>query len=224
MSQEKVLLRAVPDYDPSRIEQIIREGLTELGLSGAHRSRITIKPNVVMAHHRTAPSAYTRPEFLDGLIRALRDGRNPGPEIAVAEKTGTGIPTSRMFRRAGYYALKKRHPIRLRPIEEARKKTVPLQKGKIHRRITTSRDIVDSDFLISAPKLKSNSLSHGLTAAVKLNVGILCDRERMWNHNCHLDEKIVDLLEVGCLRWINMSRRCRNSFLIRHKLILLAGR
>jgi hypothetical protein len=36
-----------------------------------------------------------------------------------------------------------------------------------------------------------------MTAAIKLNVGILCDRERMWNHNCHLDEKIVDLLEVG---------------------------
>jgi hypothetical protein len=36
-----------------------------------------------------------------------------------------------------------------------------------------------------------------LTAALKLNIGILCDRERMWNHNWNLDDKIVDLLEVG---------------------------
>jgi hypothetical protein len=102
-----------------------------------------------------------------------------------------------MLRRAGYYGLKKRHRIKLQTIEESRKKTIRLQKGKIHTHITTDRKIVDNDFLIYTPKLKTNSLTHGLTAAIKLNVGILCDRERMWNHNHHLDEKIVDLLEAG---------------------------
>ena len=197
MGREKVLLRAVPDYNPTRIKQIIQEGLEEFGLSGAHHSDITIKPNVVMAHHRIAPSAFTRSEFLDGLIQALHDGRDPSPKITITEKCGAGIPTSRMFRRAGYFSLKKKHHIKLLPIEESKKKKIHLQKGKIHNRITTSRKIADNDFLIYTPKLKSNSLTHGLTAAIKLNVGILCDRERMWNHNCHLDEKIVDLLEVG---------------------------
>ena len=197
MGREKVLLRSVPDYNPSRIRQVIQEGLAEFGLSGAHHSDIAIKPNVVMAHHRIAPSAFTRSEFLDGLIQALHDGRDPAPKITITEKCGAGIPTSRMFRRAGYFSLKKRHNIKLRPIEEAKKKKIPLQKGQIHSHITTSREIVDNDFLVYTPKLKSNSLTHGLTAAIKLNVGILCDGERMWNHNCHLDEKIVDLLEVG---------------------------
>jgi uncharacterized protein (DUF362 family) len=197
MGREKVYLRTVPDYDPSRIKQVIQDGLAAFGLSGANHSEITIKPNVVMAHHRITPSAYTRSEFLDGLIQALQEGRNHAPQITVAEKCGAGIPTSRMFRRAGYYSLKKRLPVKLRPIEEAKKKKIHLRNGKIHGHITTSRDIVENDFLIYAPKLKSNSLTHGLTASVKLNVGILCDRERMWNHNCHLDEKIVDLLEVG---------------------------
>ncbi|UCE42553.1 MAG: DUF362 domain-containing protein [Candidatus Aminicenantes bacterium] len=197
MGREKVYIRAVPDYDPSRIKQVIQDGLAEFGLSGAHPSDITIKPNVVMAHNKIAPSAFTRSEFMGGLIQALQDGRNPAPKITVTEKCGAGIPTSRMFRRAGYFSLKKRHKIKLQTIEESRKKTVSLKKGEIHNRITTDRKIVDNDFLIYTPKLKSNSLTHGLTAAIKLNVGILCDRERMWNHNCHLDEKIVDLLEVG---------------------------
>ncbi len=197
MGREKVYLRAVPDYNPSRIKQVIQEGLAEFGLTGSHHSDITIKPNVVMAHHRIAPSAYTRSEFLDGLIQALHEGRNPAPKITIAEKCGAGIPTTRMFRRAGYFSLKKRHNIKLRPIEEAKKKKIPLQKGQIHSHITTSREIADNDFLVYTPKLKSNSLTHGLTAAIKLNVGILCDKERMWNHNSHLDEKIVDLLEVG---------------------------
>jgi uncharacterized protein (DUF362 family) len=197
MDIEKVYLRSVPDYNPSHIKDIVQEGLGEFGLTQQQYSDITIKPNVVMAHHRMTPSAFTRSEFLDGLIQALNDGRNSAPKVTIAEKCGAGIPTSRMFRRAGYFSLRKKHNVKLRPIEEAKKKKIPLQKGKIHQHITTSRDIVESDLLVYAPKLKSNALTHGLTAAIKLNVGILCDKERMWNHNCHLDEKIVDLLEVG---------------------------
>lgn len=193
--KEKVIIRRAPNYHPEEIEQIIREGLSQFELNP--QGHITVKPNVVFAHPKVAPSAFTRPEFLDGLLSALEDGKKDESKIVIAEKCGTGIPTSRMFRRAGYYKLKKKHKIKLLPIEEARKKTIPLQKGKIHKDITTAKEIVDNDFLLYAPKLKSNVLSQGMTGAVKLNIGLLLDRERIWNHNFNLYEKIVDLLEVG---------------------------
>lgn len=196
-NREKVILRKIPDYDPSKIERIIGEGLNELGLTQKAQGRITIKPNVVMAHHSVAPSAFTRPEFLEGMVNALKKGKKEPSKIVIAEKCGTGVPTSRMFRRAGYKNLKKIHNVKLLPIEEARKKECLLHKGKIHKKISTAREIVDNDFLIYAPKLKSNVLSQGLTASIKLNVGLLLDRERMWNHNFRLPDKIVDLLEVG---------------------------
>ena len=196
MSKPRVILRRAPAYDPEAIEKIVREGLDELGLAGRVKGRVTIKPNVVMAHAKVAPSAYTRPEFLEGLVRALKSQPEVGP-ITVAEKCGAAIPTSRMFRRAGYYKLKKKLGFRLVPIEEGKRTTVALQKGVIHKKIKTGRDIVENDFLVYAPKLKSNVLAQGLTASIKLNIGILCDRERMWNHNFNLGDKIVDLLEVG---------------------------
>jgi uncharacterized protein (DUF362 family) len=195
--KERVLLRRAEAYDPAAIASIIEDGLAEFGLTGKVQGKVTIKPNVVMAHHKVAPSAYTRPEFLSGLLTALEEYAQPETSITVAEKCGAAIPTSRMFRRAGYYNLKKKHKFKLQPIEEARKKTVRLSKGKIHEQIRTAREIVERNFLVYAPKLKTNSLAHGITAAVKLNIGILCDGERMWNHNYNLDEKIVDLLEVG---------------------------
>jgi uncharacterized protein (DUF362 family) len=196
-AKEKVILRRAAQYDPTDIAKIIREGLEEFGVAGKIQGRITVKPNVVMAHHKVTPSAYTRSEFVDGLFSALEGVAQKDSTITVAEKCGAAIPTSRMFRRAGYYKLKKKHKIKLLPIEESRKKTVHLNKGKIHEKIRTAKAIADRNFLIYAPKLKTNSLSHGLTAAIKLNIGILCDGERMWNHNYNLDEKIVDLLEVG---------------------------
>jgi len=193
----KVILRRAETYDSELIATIILQGIKELGLASRIKGRVTIKPNVVMAHPRVTPAAYTRPEFLAGLLSALKRLSADKLEIAVAEKCGAGLPTSRMFRRAGYYRLKKEYQFRLVPIEEAAKRRVQLQKGVVHRQIRTAREIVERDFLIYAPKLKTNSLSHGLTAALKLNIGLLCDRERMWNHNYNLDEKIVDLLEVG---------------------------
>ncbi len=195
--KEKVIIRRSPDYNPEIIKKIVQEGLSEFGLSSKAKGKITIKPNVVMAHHKIAPSAFTRPEFIDGLLGALTDGKKDNPKIVLAEKTGAGIPTTRMFRRAGYYDLKKKYKIKLLPIEESRKKTVRLQRGEVHQEVTTAREIVDNDFLIYAPKLKSNVLCQGLTAAIKLNMGLLLDKKRLWNHNLNLDKKIVDLLEVG---------------------------
>ncbi len=197
MGKEKVILRRVAAYDPEVIRRVVAEGIDELGIGGRIGGRITVKPNVVMSHPKMTPSAFTRPEFLDGLLSAIEERAPDAPPIAVAEKCGAAIPTSRMFRRAGYYRLAKKHRIRLRPIEESRKRRVPLAKGKIHSSIRTSVEIADRDFLVYAPKLKTNVLVQGMTAAIKLNVGILCDRERMWNHHYNLDEKIVDLLEVG---------------------------
>lgn len=194
---EKVLLRRISEYNPEIIQKIITEGIEELGIEKAARENVTIKPNVVLAHNKLAPSAFTRPEFLDGLIRSLRTLQDPNLKITITEKSGTGMPTSRMFRRAGYRRLKKQHKIKLLPIEEDKKIRITLSKGTVHKAITTGISIADNDFLVYAPKLKSNVLSHGLTAALKLNIGILMDRERMENHNYKLDQKIVDLLEVG---------------------------
>ena len=197
-TQEKVILRNVSTYNPETIKKIIQEGLRDFGLDSRIKGNITIKPNVVMAHSKIAPSAFTRAEFLDGLISALKAEKKGDLRITMAEKTGAGLPTSRMFKHAGYPRLKKKHKIKLLPIEEAKKRTVYLHKGEVHTKVTTAREIVENDFLVYAPKLKSNVLSHGFSGALKLNMGLLLDRERLWNHNYELDNKIVDLLEVGC--------------------------
>jgi len=197
MAKPRVLLCRCPEYDPDKISKIIARGIEEFGLGPRLKGRITLKPNVVFAHHKLAPSAYTRPEFLDGLLTAVKDRAAGETNVSVVEKTGAAIPTHRMFRRAGYRQLKKKHGFRLVAIEEAKRVRVPLAKGTLHKEITTAREIVERDFLIYTPKLKSNVLVFGPTSALKLNIGLLCDRERMWNHNHRLDEKVVDLLEVG---------------------------
>src|ERR1043165_3595865 len=69
-AEPKVILRSCRDYDPERIRSIIREGSEELGLRPFGRT--LVKPNLVAAGP-LFPYAYTRPEFGEGVLQALRD-------------------------------------------------------------------------------------------------------------------------------------------------------
>jgi hypothetical protein len=65
-----------------------------------------------------------------------------------------------------------------------------------HRSMLLAQSLHDADFLLWMPKLKYH-ICCTVTCAIKLNIGILTHRERMLYHDDRLDEKIVDLLEVG---------------------------
>src|SRR5687768_17918536 len=66
----KVIIRHCDAYDPERIRAIVREGLEELDLRP--RGRTLVKPNIVCAGEHFE-HAHTRPEFVEGVLLALRD-------------------------------------------------------------------------------------------------------------------------------------------------------
>ncbi len=88
--KEAVILRRIPNYDPDKIEGIITEGLEELNLTPKIQGQITIKPTVVMAHHKIAPVTYTRAEFIDGVLGAVTNSNRNSKQITIAEKCGAG--------------------------------------------------------------------------------------------------------------------------------------
>lgn len=81
-------------------------------------------------------------------------------------------------------------------MEESKQSILVLPHGKIHKHITVARSMADNNFLIFAPKLKTNVLAQGYTGALKLNIGSIDSRERLLAHDYRLPQKIVDLLEV----------------------------
>jgi len=207
MGEIRVFLGRCDAYEPDMILPILRRGLEAIGWDRPFTGRITVKPNGVMAHHVHARSCYTRPEFLRAVARLLRSAYpsegagSPGPgpqrpDVRLVEKCGVGQSTARVMLRAGWTVLRG-EGMRLVAAEEAPKVKVRLTTGVVHQEVTVARDMVDRDLLVFTPKLKSNVLSHGMTAALKLNVGTLDDRERMYRHHYDLDDKIVDMLEIA---------------------------
>jgi uncharacterized protein (DUF362 family) len=185
------------EYDPLRIAEIIRLALDAIPLRKFPSGNVVIKPNLVMAHPKVATETYTRKEVIDAIIRVVRErGRNVR-KIDIVEKSGLGVTTASMFRWAGYRELAREHSVRLRAMEEGKRSVVVLEKGKLHRHISVAREMAERDFLIFAPKLKTNVLSHAYTGALKLNIGTIDGKERLFHHNRDLHVKIVDLLEAA---------------------------
>jgi uncharacterized protein (DUF362 family) len=190
----KVIIRRCEVYDADRIAGIVKEGMEELGIRP--EGRILLKPNVVMAHPEIFPYAFTRKEFLDGVIAATKSRAHHVKEIAVGERSGITIPTRFNFKNAGYPEIIRKHKIKAYYFDESKQVPHPLtHQGRLRDLIFVPKPIADCDFLINLPKFKAHPWTR-LTLSLKNFIGLQDDRHRLVDHNSFLEEKIADLQEV----------------------------
>jgi uncharacterized protein (DUF362 family) len=190
-ARPRVILRHCDEYDPGRIRQIVREGMEELGLVPSGRT--LVKPNVV-ASGPQFPHAYTRPEFVEGVLMALRDrGGDRMTELAVGERCGITLPTRAAFGQADYYPMFKRAGVKHYHFEEEPQVEIPLSHpNRLRDYLFTPEPVAKADFFVNCPKFKSHPWTT-VTFSIKNYIGIQDDRHRLIDHDHRLDEKIRDL-------------------------------
>ena len=94
--------------------------------------RTLVKPNLVMPHARFFSGCYTRPEFMDGLLDALKARGNGITNLAVGERAGITIPSRYAFAEAGYLRVLRKHQVQAEYFDE--KPSVPFSlKGGSQR-------------------------------------------------------------------------------------------
>lgn len=186
-----VILRHCETYDPERIRAIVREGIEAMGLKPS--GRVLVKPNLVIAHKDLFPHAFTRPEFADGVLGALRDRDGGMSELAVGERCGITVPTRMVFRESGYYDVVKKHGAKLYAFDEVPQMEVRLShEGRLRDYLFSPEPVVKADFLVNCPKFKAHPWTT-VTFSLKNYIGIQDDRHRLIDHDHRLDEKIADL-------------------------------
>jgi len=192
--KHKVLIMRCETYDADKIHGIIKEGMEEMGVRPT--GRILLKPNVVIAHPEVFPHAFTRKEFLDGVISATKAKAEKAREIAVGERSGITMPTRWTFKNAGYPEVFKKHSIKVHYFDEVTQVPVELKGEETLRdTIFIPKPVVKADFLINLPKFKAHPWCR-LTLSLKNFIGIQDDRHRLVDHNLFLEQKIADLQEV----------------------------
>jgi uncharacterized protein (DUF362 family) len=191
-SAPHVILRHCDSYDAERIRAIVREGLQELGLSP--HGRTLVKPNLVAAGDQF-PHAFTRPEFGEGVLRALQDvGGANMTELAAGERCGITIPTRLSFSQSGWDAMLgrvkgvKRYLFEEEPQVEIRY----THEERLRDYVFTPEPVAKADFFVNCPKFKAHPWTT-VTFSMKNYIGIQDDRHRLIDHDHRLNEKIADL-------------------------------
>lgn len=192
-----VYLGACSDYNAENVASIIEKALGLISLSKPITGKIVIKPNLVLVHPKVATENYTRKEVIEGVLQVIQKRGKGIEKIDIVEKSGLGVTTSAAFRNAGYRELTRKYPVKLRAMEERRRTTVVLEKGRVHSHLSIAKEMAERDFLVFVPKFKTNVLTHAYTGALKLNIGTIDSSERLLHHNHRLDAKIVDILEAA---------------------------
>ncbi len=188
----RVIIRHCEQYDPEAIRAIVRAGLDELGLKP--HGRTLVKPNLVTAGP-LFPHAHTRPEFAEGVLRALQEaGGDAISELAVGERCGITIPTRHAFTNSGFDAMIKRvKGVKKYYFEE--EKQVEIQyshPGRLRDYVFTPEPVARADFFVNMPKFKAHPWTT-VTFGCKNYIGIQDDRHRLIDHDHRLNEKIADL-------------------------------
>jgi uncharacterized protein (DUF362 family) len=191
-AEPKVIIRSCPTYDTEAIRKIVREGIAELGLTPAGRT--LVKPNLVAAGE-LFPHAYTRPEFGEGVLRALQDtGSATITELAVGERCGITVPTRYAYRDSGWDAMLKKVPgVKRYCFEEVEQVEIPLaHPQRLRDYLFTPEPVARADFFVNCPKFKAHPWTT-VTFSLKAYIGIQDDRHRLIDHDHKLNEKIADL-------------------------------
>lgn len=190
----KVILRSCREYDPEKIRRIIREGLEELGLQP--HGRTLVKPNLVAAGP-LFPYAFTRPEFGEGVLQALRDvGGSQIKELAAGERCGITVPSRVAFRESGWDAMLSRQGIKKYHFEEEQQVEIPLtHPNRLRDYLFTPEPVARADFFVNCPKFKAHPWTT-VTFSMKNYIGIQDDRHRLIDHDHKLNEKIADLQHI----------------------------
>ncbi len=204
----RVLIKFCDDYNIEKIEGIIQDGMKEFGYKPS--GKIFVKPNVVYATKKGkyGSTAYTDPSLVKASLSVLSKSKNVS-RIDMGEKTAIGYPTRLTYKYSGYYKITSevnrlsKIPVKAFCIDEEKRKSAFIG-GKVHDNLRIARKMADADSYVYLPKLKCHCVS-SMTGSVKLNIGIISDDERAIRHDFMLNDKIVDLIEVGYPDFIIMD-------------------
>jgi uncharacterized protein (DUF362 family) len=191
-TEPRVIIRDCRSYDVERIRRIVREGMEELGVRPFGRT--LVKPNLVAAGEMF-PHAHTRPEFGEGVLRALQDlGDAQVTELAIGERCGITIPTRLAFRESGFDAMMARVPgVKRYCFEEVAQVEIPLSHPqRLRDYVFTPEPVARADFFVNMPKFKAHPWTT-VTFSMKNYIGIQDDRHRLIDHDHRLNEKVADL-------------------------------
>ncbi|MCK4860088.1 MAG: DUF362 domain-containing protein [Candidatus Omnitrophica bacterium] len=187
---EKVSVVKCNSYDEKLVLEKVREALDLIGFKIKQGSKVLLKPNVLSAKSPDE-AITTHPALINAICRILKEKKC---KISIGDSSGIGIKGTReAFKKTGIEEIAHRYNAEIIPFEESK---IVYKKidSKIVKGIHISKSLLDADFIINMPKLKTHTLV-GYTGAVKNMFGIIPGGKKIDYHKtCGNQKNFAELL------------------------------
>lgn len=159
--REIVSLRALADYDPSRVRAAVEALLEPLGGIGAFVApgqKVLLKPNL-LAGKPPEKAVTTHPALVRAVAELVLEA---GGVVSLGDSPGIGSAAS-VARKCGIMAVVEELGVEFTPFEES----VAIQPhGRSFQQLEVAKALLEADVVINLPILKTHQMM-GLTCAVK---------------------------------------------------------
>lgn len=192
MAQKSVGVAEQKRYSVSEIVRRIDKlfGLVRIN-DGMKGKRILIKPNCTGCFS-PEEGRTTHPAVLEALIRHLK---KLDAEILIGESSTVGTDTLLAYEKTGISEVARKYGIRIIDFRESDYIEIENPQGRVLKRISFPREVLEADFLISLAKLKTNYVTT-ISCAMKNLKGLLRDRDKKESHHIGLSEAVADIYDA----------------------------
>jgi uncharacterized protein (DUF362 family) len=156
-------------------------------------SRVLIKVNLTSEEKLWDKGMLTSPLFTRALVEELRKARPA--EVVIAEGTAVGQNTKKAFAANGYPEVAEATGARLLDLYDGEYEDVQTAPDGVLKTVRISREVLQADFFINAPVLKTHFAST-LTAAMKNLKGTTTYDEKKRFHYLNLNQAVAELNQV----------------------------
>ncbi len=188
---EKVSVVKCKSYDEELVLEKVRKALDLIGFKVKQGTNVLIKPNALMGKE-PKQAVTTHPAIISAVCRILKEKKC---HISIGESAGFMVSggTDYALEKSGIKKVAEEYNAKLINFD---KSEIILKKinGKILKRIYVPKLVLDAEFIINLPKLKTHTLV-GYTGAVKNMFGIIAGGKKAYYHKtCGNQKRFSDLL------------------------------
>ncbi len=199
--EKKVLIFRVPEYDQNLVDEKMEEIFSRLPAARELNpgTRVLIKPNL-LAKHPPEHGVTTHPAVVLGVIRACKRRGVPAEQITVADSSGGLYNPALMkgvYQASGLWQVCQEEGVECytQCRYEAKR-----GEGKLVHQFNLIQPVLEADFIIDLPKMKTHVMT-GYTGAVKNLFGCIPGLQKAELHTRFPKKEafghmLVDLLEL----------------------------
>jgi len=156
-------------------------------------SRVLIKPNLTAEDNLWEKGILTGPVFMQALVEEVQKAKPA--EVIVAEAIAIGLNTKKAFASNGYEQMAQASGVKLLDLYDGEFEKIKTPEGGLLKSVMVSKEVLQADFFINAPVLKTHFAST-LTAAMKNLKGTTTYDEKKRFHYLGLNKSVAELNAV----------------------------